>query len=327
MRSVVQKDTCTDKYLTIYLDSLRIDSILAFDLYIKKGEDYILYRSSSQPFSEKYRNQLLENNIFRLYVSADQGCEYQAYVESNIREIIEDASIQEETKANIIYNSAQLLVKDVLSNPTLGENIRRSKDMVEATVGFILKGQSAFYNLLRVMSFDYYTYTHSLNVCTFSLALARYISIDNVEELNKLGTGALLHDIGKTMIPEAVLNKRGSLTPQEMQMIKKHPGWGVDIIKETDMVADESYLPVIQHHERENKSGYPNGIGSDKIHLYGKIVAIADVFDAMTTERVYRSALAAYPALKLMFADKNAFDRELLEQFTLLMGPSDLTEV
>ena len=73
-----------------------------------------------------------------------------------------------------------------------------------------------------------------------------------------------------------------------MDKVKKHPEWGCEIIKETDLISKESYYPILQHHEREDKSGYPNGIGGGEIHLYSKIVAIADVFDAMTSDRPYR---------------------------------------
>nr|MBN2276584.1 HD domain-containing protein [candidate division Zixibacteria bacterium] len=324
---VVHSQVQTDQFLIIYLDSLRIDTILNFDLYIKKGVEYVLYRAAHLPFGEKNRKVLLDNNINRLYVSMGEKKDYQHYVEANIREIIADGSIDDKTKAGIVYDSAQLLVRDVLNNPTLGENIKRSQDMVAATVAFILQGQTAFYNLLRVMSFDYYTYTHSLNVCTFSLALARHAGINDFDDLQVLGTGALLHDVGKTKISDTILNKRGPLTSPEMQIIKHHPQWGVDIILETDMIPDESYFPIIQHHERINQTGYPKGIGAEDIHMYGKIVAIADVFDAMTTERVYRSAVAAYPALKSMFADVGAFDRKLLEEFTRLMGPTEFADL
>ncbi|MDD3732724.1 MAG: HD-GYP domain-containing protein, partial [candidate division Zixibacteria bacterium] len=176
-------------------------------------------------------------------------------------------------------------------------------------------------NLLKVMSFDYYTYSHSVNVCTFSLALARYIGIDDIDELNILGTGALLHDVGKIRIDEAILNKKEPLTEEEVDIIQMHPYWGYEILQETDLLSAVSYYPIVQHHEREDRSGYPRKLGADEIHLYSKIVAIADVFDAMTTRRVYRSAIEPYPALKEMFENRKAFNIHLLEQFTLMMGP------
>lgn len=324
MSVVTKNEISIGEYLPIYLETLRIDSALDFDLYVKKGTEFILFRASNLPFTEKNRTALLENKIDRLYIHAEKQHEYQRYVEKNIKAIITDSNINETTKAGIIYNCAKLLVKDVLTNPTLGENIRRSKLMVESTVSLILSEESAFHNLLKMMSFDYSTYTHSVNVCTFSLALARFIGIKDEEELNQLGNGALLHDIGKTKVPQAILNKRGPLDLDEMDIIKNHPQWGIDIINKTNLMSKESSLPILQHHERMDKSGYPHGIGNNDIHNFSKIVAISDVFDAMTTERVYRSAVETFPALMVMFGQKDGFDDNLLEEFTKLLGPSDL---
>jgi len=174
------------------------------------------------------------------------------------------------------------------------------------------------------MSFNYSTYTHSINVCTLSLALAQFVGVKNPSDLRTLGTGALLHDIGKTKIDISILNKTGPLTNAEMDIVRQHPQWGCDLAKETDLIDRESYIPIIQHHERENESGYPHAIGGKQIHMYGKITAIADVFDAMTTQRVYRNAVDAYPALKEMYEDRGAFDPELLGAFTKMLGPTNL---
>lgn len=309
-------------YHTIRLDSLRVDSIPDFDLYIDNGTALVLYRSAKLQFTEKTRSALMENGVSVLYVSADDRHRYQRYVEANINEIINDPSIDEIVKAGIIYDSAKLLVKDVLDNPTRGENIKRCQSMVESTVSLILRRRDAFRTLLHVMSIDYHVYTHSVNVCTYSLALARSIDIKSSMDLNHLGTGAILHDIGKSRIPESILKKPTTLTESEMETIRKHPQWGFELIKETDLISDESCAPIIQHHERENGSGYPSGINSDYIHRYSKIVAIADVFDAMTTERAYRSAEDTFPVLKWMFSEKQQFDGTMLEEFAKLMGPS-----
>jgi len=315
---------CTSQYLPVYLDILRVDTVLDFDLYIDNGNNVVLYRAANLPFDETNRQHLLENNITRLYVSSTDKWTYQQYLEANLDTIVSDPGIKESVRAGIVYESAKCLVEDLFAKPTMRKNIRRSQELVESTVGFILTGHTAFSSLLKVMSFDYSTYTHSVNVCSLSLALAQFVGIINPRDLKVLGTGALLHDIGKTKIGDSILNKVEPLTDSELNQIRRHPEWGYDIAKETDLIEPESYLPIIQHHERSNESGYPHGISGEKIHRYGKITAIADVFDAMTTRRAYRKAIDAYPALKEMFADTGAFDLELLEQFTKMLGPDDL---
>jgi len=315
------------RYLPIYLESLRLDSFLDFDLFIRSGDNLVLYRSSSLPFTEKARNLLLQNGVRTLYVPYESQDAYQRYIEVNLPNIVTDPSIKESVRAGIVYDSAKLLIRQVLSNPTLGENIQRSKEMVESTVAFVLTGQNAFHSMLKVMSFDYSTYTHSVNVCAFSVALARHIGLTNPLSLHVLGTGALLHDVGKTRISEDILNKTEPLTEEEMETIRMHPQWGYDIIHETNLISRESYYPILQHHERNDCSGYPGGMCCDDIHDYSKMVAIADVFDAMTTRRVYRPAIETFPALKVMFEQKNAFDQRLLAEFAQLLGPSHLGEL
>lgn len=327
MSIISVKTRIDEKHIPIYLDSLRVDSVLDFDLFINVNNNLILYRSEDLPFTEKTRMKLLENKIDRLFVACENKGKYQRYIEQNLSTILVDPSIQEEKKAGILYDTSIALVKDVLANPTLGENIHRSQEMVSNTVNYILKGREAFLNLLTITSFDYYTYTHSVNVCTFSIALAQQLGFNDEQFLHELGVGALLHDVGKSKISDRILNKRGALNQIEFEIMKKHPKWGIELLTDTDLIAASSYYPVLQHHERGDRSGYPSGLSIDEMHIYSKIVAICDSFDAITTDRVYQRAVQTYPALKLMMSERNAYDDELLLKFIDLMGPDGLSNV
>jgi len=308
-------------FLPIYLESLVVDTVLDFDLFIRLGREMVLYRSRRLPFTEQTRHKLLENRIQTLFVAVTAKQQYQRYIEANLQRIVQDPSITEEKKAGIIYDSSKALVKDVLANPSLGENIQRSKNLVANQVSYILKGREAFLNLLKITSFDYYTYTHSVNVCTFSLALASHLGIKDRTALWLIGVGALLHDVGKSRISERILNKHAALNRAEFQIVMKHPVWGQEILKETDLISEEAYYPVLQHHERMDGSGYPRGLTGKGIHFYGRLIAVCDVFDALTTQRVYQDALPTYPAFKEMYDNKHLFDQKILHEFTRLMGP------
>jgi putative nucleotidyltransferase with HDIG domain len=310
-------------FLPIYLESLVVDSVLGFDLFIKLGREMILYRSKQLPFTDSSRKKLLDNKVDKLYVPVTSKQAYQTYIESNLGRIIQDPSIHEEKKAGIIYEASKTLVKDVLANPSLGENIQRSKDMVANQVSYILKGRDAFLNLMRISSFDYYTYTHSVNVCTFAIALANQLGINDTSALRELGLGALLHDVGKSRVSERILNKRAPLNRAEFEIVKKHPEWGLQIVKESSLIADKSCYAIIQHHERVDGSGYPFGLLGKHIHVFGRIIAVCDVFDALTTRRVYQNALETYPAFRVMYSTRREFDEEILREFTVLMGPDN----
>ncbi len=313
------------EYMPIYLDCIRVDSVLDFDLYIKLDRRMVLYRSANLPFTERTRQKLLENKVDRLFIPGDKKTNYQHYIERNLDKVLADPEINEEKKAGILYETSTNLIKDVLANPTYGENIRRSKELVSNTVGFILQGREAFLSLLTLTSFDYYTYTHSVNVCTFAIALAQQLGMKDKKFLHELGTGALLHDIGKSKISDRILNKKSALTPYEFEIMKQHPKWGLELLTETDELTSASYYPVLQHHERGDFSGYPNAIGIEDMHIFSRIVAIADSFDAMTSERVYQKAMDTYPCLKILFSLREAYDQDLLRAFTELMGPKGLT--
>jgi putative nucleotidyltransferase with HDIG domain len=310
------------EFIPIYLESLRIDDVLDFDLYIEQQQNYVLYRSAAEPFTEKTRGSLLEHNIAQLFVARRDRRSYQKYLETNLPQLVVDSSIREAARAEMVYDTALFLVEELFAKPALGENIQRSKELVKSTVEYILASSTAFTNLLEIMAFDYTTYTHSVNVCALAMALATHLGIQDRQQLQALGTGALLHDIGKTKIPEPVLNKIEPLTPDEIFVIKRHPKWGSDLAHQSSLLDETSYYPILQHHEREDGSGYPAGIAGSRIHLYGKITAIVDAFDAMTTRKTYRPAMEAFEALQKMFAEKGAFDPELLTEFTRMLGPS-----
>ena len=327
MASNVSMFAIGQKFLAIYLDSILVDSVLDFDLYLKVNRKFVLYRSADLPFTDATRAKLMENHVDRLYIADECKEKYTKYIEQNLGTILSDPQVKEDKKAGILYETSTNLVKDVLSNPTYGDNIRRSKDLVSNTVNYILNGREAFHNLLKITSFDYYTYTHSVNVSTFSVALAQQMGFSDKKFLHELGIGALLHDIGKSKISDRILNKRSALNSIEFEIMKKHPKWGIEILTKTDDIPAASYYPVLQHHERGDRTGYPTGLDLSEMHIYSKIVAIADSFDAMTTERVYRKAIDTFPSLKIMFSLSGSYDDAALTAFVELMGPEGLSDI
>ena len=314
--------TSGQQFFPIFIESLRIDDVLDFDLYIAQGQQYVLYRSAAEPFTEKSRTGLIENNIKQLFVARHDKRHYQKYLETNLSHLTTDTGIVETLRAEMVYQCALSLVDDLFSKPTLTENVKRSQDLVKSTVEFVLLGPTACSALLEILAYDYTTYTHSINVCSLALALAIQVGIKDPHDLQTLGTGALLHDIGKTKIPESIFNKIEPLTPDELFVIKRHPKWGCDLARQSALLDEQSYYAISQHHERENGSGYPLGIGGAQIHPYGKITAIVDAFDAMTTRKTYRPAMDAFHALQQMFAESGAYDPELLSEFTRMLGPA-----
>jgi putative nucleotidyltransferase with HDIG domain len=322
MPTTVQHQPDLTECLPVYLDALRIDSVLNFDLYIEVQGRPVLYREKNLPFTDRNRQSLLEHQVEQLFVLQTDKGNYQRYIEASLDKIIVDEKIPEPSKAKIIYETSKSLVQELFDQPKLGDNILRTKKMVEHTTSYILRGREAFIHMLQITSFDYYTYTHSINVCTFTIALAQRLGMENPTILHELGIGALLHDIGKSLIEPEILRKKGSLTPAEYEKVKKHPVWGADILRESNLIPPKAYYPVLQHQERLDGSGYPFRLKGHQIHLYGRMTAICDTFDALTTRRVYRDALGSSPALKIIKEHPDKYDEEIVDEFIILMGPS-----
>jgi putative nucleotidyltransferase with HDIG domain len=168
---------------------------------------------------------------------------------------------------------------------------------------------------------DPYTQGHSLRVSELSVGIAQELGLDQ-ETINDIRIGSLLHDVGKIGIPDDILKKKGSLTAEEYDQMKNHPTLGGNIIGQVRVL--QSVLPAItEHHERLDGSGYPLGLSTDRLSLMGRIVAVADVFDAMSTDRPYRDAIAAQDVLDYLHENANIlFDANCIEALTRII-PKD----
>ena len=167
--------------------------------------------------------------------------------------------------------------------------------------------------------FDY-TSLHSVRVCLLALAFGRHLGLA-IADLITLGMGALLHDIGKTKVPEEILNKPTSLTEQEFEIAKKHVQAGVQLLRRSNGIPAVALDVARYHHERYDGSGYPHGLHKTQIPLLGQIGAIVDCYDALTSDRAYASAISGHAALQKIYEWRDRlFDKQLVEQFIQCMG-------
>ncbi|AGL01669.1 putative domain HDIG-containing protein [Desulfoscipio gibsoniae DSM 7213] len=169
---------------------------------------------------------------------------------------------------------------------------------IEDIIDEILSGKVVIGSLSEICLADTYTYTHSIDVAILAIAIGVKMGFHR-KKLICLGVGSILHDLGKTKIPNEILNKPGKLTPDEFSIIQKHPVYGYETIKEHDINRISAEI-VLNHHERYNGSGYPNGLHSNEINELAYICAIADVYSAMTADRVYRKALPPHEAYEMI---------------------------
>jgi HD-GYP domain-containing protein (c-di-GMP phosphodiesterase class II) len=244
-------------------------------------------------------------------------------VPAELREAIHDKKLAPEKKSRIVYQCSLELMGKLLDDPRT-ENIREAKAGIAEMVDLIISDDATSAALLKITSYDYYTYTHSVNVGFFSVLLAKELfKGSDAHNMHELGAGFFLHDIGKVRIDPAIINKPGKLTDDEMTVIRTHPGQGYRLLAETKHLTEECKIIVLQHHERQDGTGYPQKLTGDGIHIYGRICSIADVYDALTAERSYKKKMDTFSALKLMKEQLlNHFNQELFEKFVMLFARS-----
>lgn len=173
--------------------------------------------------------------------------------------------------------------------------------------------------LLTVLSdafiYDEYIYQHSLQVTIYSISIAHEMHY-NAEEVRQIGIGAMLHDVGKILIPQEILQKPGRLTNEEYDTMKKHTQFGFDILRNLHTISLLSAHCAFQHHERLDGSGYPRGLVDFEIHPYAKIIAVADVFDAVTSNRIYRSKMLPSEGLEIIEEGAGTlYDKRVVDAF------------
>jgi len=185
----------------------------------------------------------------------------------------------------------------------------------------VLRNGDAHMLLSQLKQRDLYAATHSMNVCSLALAFGRHLGLAR-EDLLDLGLGALLIDVGNIKIPKAILEKKGPLTEEEFAEIKRHPAYGVETLQETGAKFPPTAVEVVYtHHERYDGSGYPCGLAGEDIPLFGRMVAIVDVYDAVTSDRAYRSGHSPSQALNDLYNSRQGhLDPPLVEQFIQCLG-------
>lgn len=217
-------------------------------------------------------------------------------------------------------------IKNTFMDVQVGKKISETQkksigQLVSNIIEEILDNKNCMFNIVDLKSFDDYTYFHSVNVTVLSVVLGMGMGLTK-EELYKLGLGALLHDIGKVFIPLEILNKPGKLSEPEYEKIKEHAFLGYKYLKDNFDIPITSYVSALQHHERYDGNGYPNKLVGEGISKFGRIMAVADVYDAMTSDRPYRIGMLPSETVEyIMSGTGNMFDPKVIDIFSKKVAP------
>lgn len=338
----LRKKKSKENFFSVAFDLIPKDLALPYELYINAStrdgvENFVKIYPLNEALSD---GELLEfkHKYRQLYVLEDQRGVY-------LRSLVKVSQFSDEQKTDVIKDTAIKHLTRIFDQGTelnteiLAESIDGCRETVSAMVDVI---EDYSIHQLREMigslSFhDFYTYDHSVNVSLYCISIYRnYNPKATKEELTLIGMGGLLHDLGKVEVPTSIINSTGKLSDEEFSIIKKHPGAGIRILMEkmTDYPYQEDLSIIMrivgEHHENEDGSGYPRGLKGSEIHLYAKICAVADFFDAITTKRSYSEVVTADEAVSIMERsvgkklNKEVFD-VLAEDVTRIYGKKAAT--
>ena len=303
-----------EMYVPVSIESIQADIFPDVALYIRSGGKYILYKSHGRNFTAQDAERLMGNKVEFLFVSPADLEVITSYMENNAERVLKDDTLQAKTKGKIIYQTSINFVGDIFEHPEKVSDFSRSQRMVQNLLQYLASDKDSFTSLESVMTHNYYTFVHSLQVTALSVLLHSEAYLLSHDEMLDVGIGTLLHDFGKIFIPPQILSKDGKLTAAEVEAYRKHPEEGYQYLKKHTRLSDISLEVVRSHHERNNGNGYPQGLKGPEITRSAQVAAICDVYCTLTIDRSCRKALSSSIALMIMKQEmKGSFNERLLD--------------
>ncbi|MCA1031612.1 HD-GYP domain-containing protein [Bacillus timonensis] len=304
--------------ILVATDSLKEGTKLAKPVISEHGKVLI---ANGVPITTRMISRLLELGITYVYMEDERT-----------KDIVAKHAISEKLRKEAIHTIESIL-SDIQKEMDLSKSF-----ILEKTTKGLLKLIRSILNETRnnrdlitllsdVYSYDNYIFTHSLNVTLYTVAIGLELKLTD-KQLETLALGAILHDVGKMAVPLDVLLKPGKLTNDEFDSIKQHTEVGFEILRNVSSIPLVAAHCAYQHHERLDGSGYPRGIKGNDIHYFAKIIAVSDVFDAVTSNRVYRKALLPHEGLEILYYGVGKlFDSSIVEAFrrSVVIYPVGLT--
>lgn len=297
------------------LECIRENSILGKNIYTNDGQ--VLLRAGIR-LTDILLKKIRDLKIFSLYIIDE-------YSASEIEDIIKPELRQKSISfiKEVFSDIERISCSYKFEKRKIDEYSKKEQDyfnrigeLAEELLNTVLNNRNILLYLVDIKSMDNYTYSHCVNVAIISIIIGISLKL-NKSDLIDLCIGALIHDIGKTFIPQEILQKPGKLTPEEFEIIKSHPELGYDFLNNFLILRPQVKSIVIQHHERFDGYGYPYGISGNDINYLARIVSIADVYDALTSDRPYKKALSPSDALEYIMSNAGtSFDFDIVNVFS-----------
>lgn len=294
----------------IRVDALKPGMVLGEDLYGSEGE---LLLAKGQELTAQHIVRLASSVFEMVAIYGDEEDEMDSPPATKI--------IGETLRRNTAWALTSFYKAIHTEQKKSAQLFQQLKLHLEEIIDEILRNQEIVINIANLKHYDDYTYQHSVNVAIICIAVGASMDMSRAA-LSRLGMGALLHDIGKIFIPKEIIRKPGRLDLKELEEVKQHTVLGYKYLSQNWDVPMEALIGALSHHERCDGSGYPYGLRRDKLPQEAKLIAICDVYDAMTSERPYRKALSPSEAMEHIIGNSGIlYDEKLIESFFKKIEP------
>lgn len=274
---------------------------LAKNIYAADGRVLL---SVGTAINERYLRRLRELHISTMWVEDGVSAG-----------ITVDDVVHDETRTEAVNVTREAMQAVTTVKGLRDDLLGRVSQVVDDILDDLLRNRDAVYSLTDIRALHDYTFGHSVSVAILAVLTGITLGYNELR-LKRLGVGALLHDVGKAALPETVLYAPRKLTDEEFALVKQHPKIGFDVLRKADGIQPTSAIIALEHHERLDGSGYPQSLRGDKMHEFSRLVAVCDVFDAMTSDRPYRPRMFPSAALEHLRAEAGRlYDPAMVEAF------------
>lgn len=305
-----------EKYRPVHIACIDPDTFPLVALYMQSGANLVLYKPADRQISRADLQRLERNQVDHLYINSGSSREVADFLEASITGLLADDNISGAVKGQLLSQVSMNYIMDVFEMPNKLSDTDRCRNLVQQLMKYIAANEQPLKALHSVVSHDFYTFAHSVHVASLSLLVHAQVFGLTPSELEDVGIGGILHDVGMVFVPNSILEKTDILTNFEYNLIKKHAERGYECLSELGGFSDITLAAVRYHHERNNGEGYPFQLAGDEIPRTAQVTAICDVFSALTSDRAYKKAMAKNEALDLMSSvGKDVFSPRLLEKF------------
>jgi HD-GYP domain-containing protein (c-di-GMP phosphodiesterase class II) len=309
-------------FIRVPIDAFRMQSGAGIDLYCLPpgGSTPMLYRSARLALAPDDLELLRQRGHIALYVLAKEFAAFEQILKESLTELLADESVPPESKFAVLQSAMAMEVDGAFRLAKCDRFVALSHRVAQQITSLCGENTLVPRKLFDMVQHDFYTFTHLTNVAGFAVLLAEQLGISDAAEREKIAVGGLLHDVGKKYIPTEVLCKPGKLTPEEWDLIKSHPVRGYEDLCDRHDLDHAQLMMVYQHHERLDGKGYPVGMTGDEIHPWARLLAVCDVFDALTSVRPYRKPVPWAQALRYLETNAGThFDAEMVQCWTSTM--------